>query len=155
MKELASSAVWNLLRFLIYMADLSRTAQKGQSRLSRSRRKAMTQEEIQELKQKVAVPTKPTRPFVFYQLTASGDAVQRKIILQGDRVFGAKQFFTLLAPAEYWNIHFADWVIKMKQATQFCMIYNADLAQQEIDNICLTVYNYKCFISTFPDLIEY
>ena len=77
-KELASSAVWNLLTFLIDMADLFKTPQKGQLRPSSSRRKAITQEEIEALKQKVAVTTKTNRPFVFDQPTAPGEATQEK-----------------------------------------------------------------------------
>ena len=63
------------------MADLFKTPQKGQPRSSRSRRKAMTQEEIQALKQKVAVTPKANRPFVFDQPTAPGEETQRKIVL--------------------------------------------------------------------------
>ena len=54
------------------MADLFKTPQKGQPRPSRSRRQAITQEEIEALKQKVAVTTKTNRPFVFDQPTALG-----------------------------------------------------------------------------------
>ena len=70
------------------MAELFRTPQKGQPRPSRSRRKAMTQEEIEELKQKVAVSTKATRPFVFEKPVAPGEEVQRSITLTATRVFG-------------------------------------------------------------------
>ena len=74
-KELASSAVWNLLRFVIGRADLFTTPQNGQPRPGTSRRKAMTHEEIEALKQKVAVTTKPSRPLVFDQPTASGEQI--------------------------------------------------------------------------------
>ena len=48
----------------------------------------MTQEEIEELKQKVAVSTKATRPFVFEKPVAPGEEVQRSITLTATRVFG-------------------------------------------------------------------
>ena len=62
---------------------------------------------------------------------------------------------TPLASAEYWKIKFADWVHKMEQAQQYCIIYNADLTQKEMENICLVVYKYICFMSRLPDYTEY
>ena len=70
------------------MADPFKTPQKGQPRPSRSRRKAMTHEEIAALKQKVAVTTKANRPFVFDQPTALGEETQSKIVLAATTVFG-------------------------------------------------------------------
>ena len=95
------------------MADLFQTPQKGQPRPSRSRRKAITQEEIEELKQKVAVTTKANRPFVLHQPTAPGEATQRKIILAATTVFGRIEYMTPLAPKEYWDLHFNEWVNKL------------------------------------------
>ena len=137
------------------MAELFRTPQKGHPRPSRSRRKGKTQEEMQELKQKVAVTTKPNRPFVFDQSTAPGEETQSKIALQATRVYIAKEFLTALAPTEYWHIHFAEWVNKLEHAKPYCIIYNADLTPQEMDNICLAVYKYICFMSTLPDYTDY
>ena len=42
----------------------------------------MTQEEIEVLKQKVAVTTKASRPFVFDQPAAPGEETQREIVLE-------------------------------------------------------------------------
>ena len=137
------------------MADLFKTPQKGQPRPSRSRRKAMTQEEIEALKQKVAVTTKANRPFVFDQPTALGLETQRKIVLAATTVFGRIEYMTPLPPKEYWDLHFIEWVNKLEQAKQYCIIYNADLTQKEMDNICLVVYKYLCFMSTLPDYTNY
>ena len=95
------------------MADLFKTPQKGQPRSSRSRRKAMTQEEIEALKQKVAVTPKANRPFVFDQPTAPGEETQRKIVLAATTVFGRTEYMTPLAPKEYWDLHFNEWVNKL------------------------------------------
>ena len=43
----------------------------------------------------------------------------------------------------------------MEQAKQYCIINNADLTQQELENICLIVFKYICFMSTLPDYPEY
>ena len=43
----------------------------------------------------------------------------------------------------------------MQQAKQYCIIYNADLTQKEMENICLVVCQYICFISTLPDYTNY
>ena len=133
------------------MADLFKTPQEGQPKPSRSRRKPITQEEIEGLKEKGAVTTKANRPFVFDQLTALGEETQRKIILAATTVFGRIEFMTPLAPQEYWDLHVNEWVNKLKQAKQYCIIYNADLTQKEMENICLVVYKYLCFMSTLPD----
>ena len=109
------------------MTDLFKTPQKGQPRPSRSRRKAMTQEEIEALKQKVTVTTKANRPFVFDQPTATGEETQRTIVLAATTVFGRIEYMTLFAPQEYWDLHFNVWVNKLEQAKQYCIIYNADL----------------------------
>ena len=92
------------------MADLFKTPQKGQPRPSSSRRKVMTQEEIEAWKQKVAVTTKANRPFVFYQPTAPGEETQRKIVLAATTVFGRIAYMTPLVPKEYWDLHFNEWV---------------------------------------------
>ena len=34
-------------------------------------------------------------------------------------------------------------------------MYNADLIQKEMENICLVVYKYLCFMSTLPDYTNY
>ena len=137
------------------MADLFKTPHKGQPRPSRSRRKAITQEEIEALKQKVAVTTKANRLFVFDQPTASGEETQRKIVLAATTVFDRIEYMTPLAPKEYWDLHFNEWVNKLEQVKQYCIIYNADLTQKEMENICLVVYKYLSFMSTFPDYTNY
>ena len=88
------------------MADLFRIAQKGQPRPSRRRRKAITQQEIEALKQKVAVTAKVTRPFVFDQPIAPGEETQRKIVLAATTVFGRIEYMTPLAPKEYCDLYF-------------------------------------------------
>ena len=92
----------------------------------------MTQEEIEALKQKVAVTTKANRPFVFDQPTAPGEETQREIVLAATTVFGTIEYMTPLAPKEYWDLHFYEWVNKLEQAKQYCIIYNADLTQKEM-----------------------
>ena len=62
---------------------------------------------------------------------------------------------TTLASEEYWKINHADWVNKMEQAKQYCIIYNATLTPKENKNICLVTYKYICFMSTLPDYTEY
>ena len=115
----------------------------------------MTQEEIQELKQKVAVTTKATRPFVFDQPAAPGEETQRKITVATTSEFGRQEFLTPLATKEYWDVNFAEWNSTMEQARTYCRIYSADLTAKEMDNICLAVYKYICFMSTLPDYTDY
>ena len=110
---------------------------------------------MQELKQKVAITTKAKIPFVVDQPAASEEESQWKITLPATRVFVLNEFLTLLVPAEYWHIHFAEWVNKLVQAKQYCIIYNAELTPQEIDNICLAIYKYICFMSILADYIDY
>ena len=55
----------------------------------------MTQEEIEAFKQKVAVTTKATRPFVCKQATVPGEGTQRKIVLAATTVFGRIKYMTL------------------------------------------------------------
>ena len=74
----------------------------------------MTQEEIQALKQKVAVTTMAHRPCVFDQPTASGEEIQSKIVLATTTVFGRKEYITPLAAEEYWDLHFNECVNKME-----------------------------------------
>ena len=66
----------------------------------------MTQEEIEALKQKVAVTTTANTPFVFNQPTALGGETQRKIVLATRTVFGRIESMTPLAPKEYGDLHF-------------------------------------------------
>ena len=86
----------------------------------------MTEEEIQALKQQVAVTTKANRPVVCDQPTASGEETQRKIVFAATTVFGRKAYMTPAAPKEYWDLHFNACVKKMELAKQYCIIYNAD-----------------------------
>ena len=65
--------------------------------------------------------------------------------------FGRITYMTPLGPKEYWNLHFNEWVNKLEQAKQYCISYNADLTQKQMENICLVVYKYLCFMSTLPD----
>ena len=132
------------------------TAKKfGQQMAKKGRRKAMTEQEIDELKRKVAVTPKASRPFVFEQPTAPEQEVQRSITLTATRVFGGKKYLTPLASEEYWKINHADWVNKMEQAKTYCIMNNANLTPEEMENICLATYKYICFISTLPDYTEY
>ena len=115
----------------------------------------MTQEEIEQLKQKVAVTLKATRPFVLEKPAAPGEEVQRSITLTATRVFGGQQVLTPFASEEYWKTNHADWVNKMEQAKQYFIIYNATLTLKEMQNICLVTYKYICFMSTLPDYTDY
>ena len=115
----------------------------------------MTQEEIEASKQKVAVTTKVSRPFVFNQPTAPGEETQRKIVFAATTVFSRMAYMTPLAPKEYWDLHFNEWVNELDQAKQYCIIYNADLTQKEMENICLVAYKYLCLMSTLPDDTNY
>ena len=137
------------------MAELFRTPQKGQPRPSRSRRTAITQKEIEKLKQKIAVTSNATRPFVFGQPGAPGEETQRKIRLAATTEFGRQQFITQLALKEYCDVNFAEWYNKMEQARTYCRIYSTDLTPKEMDNICLVVYKYICFMSTLLDYRDY
>ena len=62
---------------------------------------------------------------------------------------------TPLAPKEYWDLHFNEWVHNLEQAKQYCIIYNADLTHNEMENICLAVYKYLCFTSILSDYTNY
>ena len=73
----------------------------GQQMAKKGRRKAMTQEEIEELKQTIASAPKASRPFVFEKPAAPGEEIQRCITLTATRVFGGQQFLTPLASEEY------------------------------------------------------
>ena len=77
----------------------------------------MSQEIIEALKQKGAVTTKATRPFVVDQPIASGEKTQRKIVLAATTVFGRIEYMTPLAPKEYWDLHFNECVNKLEQAS--------------------------------------
>ena len=107
------------------------------------------------MKQKVAVTAKASRPFVFDKPAAPCEETKRKIVRQAINVFVGKEFLTPLASTEYDNIHFSEWVNKLEEAKQYCIIYNADLTEPEMDNICLVVYKYLCFMSTLPDYTNY
>ena len=107
------------------------------------------------MKQKVAVTTKANRPFVFHQPTASGEETQIKIVFAATTVFVSKEYMTPLAPKEYLDLHFNEWVNRMQQGKQYCIIYHADLTQKQMLNIYLVVYKYPCFMSTFPDCTDY
>ena len=137
------------------MADLFKTPQKGQPRPSRSRMKPMTQEDIEASKQKVAVTSKANRPFVSDQPRAPGEEKQRKIVLPATTVYGRQEYMTPLAPKEYWDVNFNEWVNKMEQAQQYCIIYNGQLTRKAMQNISLVVYKYLCFMSTLPDYTDY
>ena len=92
----------------------------------------MTLVEIEHLKQTIASTPKASRPFIFEQPVAPGDDIQKSITLISTKPFGGQQFLTPLASAEYWKLNFADWVNKMDQAKQYCIIYNADLIEKEM-----------------------
>ena len=76
----------------------------------------MTQDEIEAQKQEVAITPKANRPFVFDQPTAPGEETQRKITLATTTVFGRIEYMISLAPKEYWDLHFNEWVNKLEQA---------------------------------------
>ena len=43
----------------------------------------------------------------------------------------------------------------MEQARTYCRIYSADLTHKGMDNICLAVYKYICYMSTLSDYTDY
>ena len=114
------------------MADLFKTHLKGQPRPIRSRRNAMAQEAIEVLKQKVAVTSKTTMPFIFDQPTATGEDTQRKIVLAATTVFSRIEYMTSLAFTEHWDLHFNECVNELQVANQYCIIYNLDLIHKEM-----------------------
>ena len=72
-----------------------------------------------------------TRPFVFDQPTAPGEETQRKIVLAATTVFDRIEYMTPLTPKEYWDLHFIEWVNKLEEAQEYCIIHNADLTQKK------------------------
>ena len=80
------------------------------------------QQRIEELKQKVAVTTKATRPFVCNQAAAPEEETQRKITLAATSECGKRDFLTPLAPEEYGDVDFAAWNNKIDQARTYCRI---------------------------------
>ena len=98
----------------------------------KSRRKAMTQVEIDALEQTIASTPKPNRPLVCYQPAASEEEVQTMILLTTTNTFGRQEYLTPLTPAKLWYINFAEWTNKMDQAKQYYIIYNAKLTSKEM-----------------------
>ena len=121
----------------------------------KGRRKAMTEDEIDTLIRTIASTPKATRPLVFDQPAASGEEVQKMIGLTAINTFGRQEYLTPLAHAKSGDINFAEWRNKIYQAKQYCIIYNAKLTNNEMENICLAVYKYMRFMSTLPDDTDY
>ena len=94
----------------------------GQPMTQKSRRKAMTQDQIDTLNQTIASTTKAKRPFVFHKPAAPGEEVQKMIVLTATNTFVRQEYLTQLAPAQCWYINFAEWTYKMYQAKQYCII---------------------------------
>ena len=74
----------------------------------KGRRKAMTQDEIDALKQTIASTPKAKRPFAFDQPAVPGEEVQKMIVLTATNTLGRQEYLTLLAPAKFWHINFAE-----------------------------------------------
>ena len=114
------------------------TARKsGQQMAKKRRRKAMTQEDIDALKQTIASTRKAKWPFVFDQPAAPREAIQKMIVLTATNTFGRQEYLTPLAPANFRDTNFAELTNKMDQAKQYCIIYNAKLITKKRENICL------------------
>ena len=73
----------------------------GQQIVKKGRRIAMTQKEIDPSKQKIVSTAKAKRPFVFEQPAASGEEVQKMIVLTVTNTFGRQEYPTALAAAKY------------------------------------------------------
>ena len=76
-------------------------------------------------------------------------------MLTATHTFGRQKCFIQLAPALYWKITFADWPIKVYQAKQNCIIYNAKVIPEEMENTCVVTYKYMCFMTTLPNNTDY
>ena len=74
----------------------------------KGRRKAMNQEEVDELPQTIAVATKANRGVIFDKPAAPVEQVQRNITSTTTRVFVAEQFLAPLPSEQYWTINYAD-----------------------------------------------
>ena len=107
------------------------------------------------MKLTIASIPKSKRPFVFDQAAAPGEEVQKLIVLTATNTFGRQEYLTPLAHAKSGDINFAEWRNKIYQAKQYCIIYNAKLTNNEMENICLAVYKYMRFMSTLPDDTDY
>ena len=127
----------------------------GQQMAKKGRRKVMTRDDIDALKQTIASTTKAKRPFVFDQPAAPGEEVQKMIVLTATNTFARQEYLTPLAPAKFWDIIFAECTNKMNQAKQYCIIYNAKLRPKEMENICLVIYKYIWFMSILSDYTVY
>ena len=115
----------------------------------------MTQEEIADSNQNVAVTSKATRPLVFDQPAAPREQTERKITLAAPTEYVSTEFLTPLVPKEYWHVNFPVWNNTMGQARTYCRIYSSDLFTEKMDNISLTVCKYICFMSTLADYTDY
>lgn len=73
----------------------------GQQMSRKSRRKAMTREEIDVLIHPIASTTKANRHFVFDKTTALGEAVLRAIVLPATNIYFRQEYLPALAPALY------------------------------------------------------
>ena len=115
----------------------------------------MTHDEIDTFNQTIASTSQAKRHFFFHQPVAPGEEVQKMIVLTVTKTFGRQEYLTPLAPAKFCYINFSEWTIKMDQAKQYYIMYNAKLTPKEIENICLVVYKYICFMSTLPYYADY
>ena len=94
----------------------------GQQMDKKGRSKAMTQEEIDELKQTIPVTTKGNRPFIFVQTVGPVEEVQNCITLIPTKVFTGKQHLTLLASEEYGKMNHADCVNNIEEAKHTALL---------------------------------
>ena len=120
----------------------------------KGRRNVSTQEVIEERKQTIAVTPNANRPFIFDKPAAPAEEVHRSITVTATRVFVGQQFLTPLASREYWTIKHSECANKMEQGKQYCIIHNATLTTKEIENICLALNKYICFMCTLLHYTE-
>ena len=95
----------------------------------------MIQEEIYALKHKIASTLKAKRPFVFDQPAASGEEVDKMIVLTATNRFSKQEYLTALVPSKLRHINFAEWTNKMDQAKKYCIIYYTKLKLEEMENM--------------------
>ena len=77
------------------------------------------------------------------------------IVLTATNTFVRQEYLSRMAPAKFWHIHFPEWTNKLDQAKQYCIIHNAKLTNTEMENICIVLYKYICFMSILLDYADY
>ena len=77
------------------------TKKSGQQMANKGRRKAITPEGIDALKQTIPSTPKAKRPFVFNQPAALAEGVQKMIVLTATNTFGRQEYLTPPSPTKF------------------------------------------------------